>query len=343
MPANVDAMVREGINAYRAGKKEEARTLLFKAVELNDQHEQAWLWLSAVVDSTDDQLTCLENVLTINPHNERARQGIEILNQKLGTPLPTPQAPATPSPADDEDLLASMSFTDPAPAMIEAEEEELPDMDWSLTETSSASSQRQINEPSPNDYDDWVTGLNLKGGQSMMDDEEPFSNPLMLDQTAHEVFGFEDDFSETDNRQTPSAFDDDDMFGGPFDSLTGFDDDLDDAPPPAPKSSMSSALRAAPMSPAFDDDDDDEHDPLFEAIGTDDDFDSFGFDDDFDDLGIEAIEPEEYFKSIPEEIRATRLPGSNERPPLLLLLGLVAMLALNAGALYLVISTLTTS
>ena len=46
MSTNVDAMVREGINAYKAGNHDEARTLLLKATELDQYNEQAWLWLS---------------------------------------------------------------------------------------------------------------------------------------------------------------------------------------------------------------------------------------------------------------------------------------------------------
>jgi hypothetical protein len=59
MPANVDGMVREGISAYRAGRKDEARALLLRAVEIDQYNEQAWLWLSAVVESVEEQHTCL--------------------------------------------------------------------------------------------------------------------------------------------------------------------------------------------------------------------------------------------------------------------------------------------
>ncbi len=106
MPANVDGMVREGINAYRAGKKEEARAFLLKAVEIDERNEQAWLWLSAVVDSVDEQQICLENVLAINPNNERALQGVKLLKQKAASA--TPSAPA-------EDVLASVSFAPQQP------------------------------------------------------------------------------------------------------------------------------------------------------------------------------------------------------------------------------------
>src|SRR6185369_15363450 len=86
MPANVDGMVREGISAYRAGRKDEARALLLRAVEIDQFNEQAWLWLSAVVESVDEQRTCLENVLTINPGNDRAKQGMQMLTQKSAPP-----------------------------------------------------------------------------------------------------------------------------------------------------------------------------------------------------------------------------------------------------------------
>jgi hypothetical protein len=79
MPANVDAMVRAGVEAYRAGKKAEARTLLERALELDGYNETAWLWLSAVVETPEEQQTCLENVLTINPNNDRAKQGLKSL------------------------------------------------------------------------------------------------------------------------------------------------------------------------------------------------------------------------------------------------------------------------
>ena len=80
MSANVEAMVREGINAVKAGNKEEGRALLRKAVELDPYNEEGWLWLSGVVESPEDQRTCLENVLSINPNNDRARQGVAYLS-----------------------------------------------------------------------------------------------------------------------------------------------------------------------------------------------------------------------------------------------------------------------
>ena len=96
MAANIEGMVREGINAFKSGKKDEARVLLSKAVELDPYNEDGWLWLSGVVVSVEDQRTCLENVLAINPGNSRARSGLDFLNRQ--NPPPAPPA-ADPPPA----------------------------------------------------------------------------------------------------------------------------------------------------------------------------------------------------------------------------------------------------
>ncbi|MFW5748498.1 MAG: tetratricopeptide repeat protein [Chloroflexota bacterium] len=79
MSANVSAMVKEAIRAYRAGKVDEAQALLMRATELDDQNEHAWMWLSAVVESVEDKMVCMENVLIINPNNVDAQRGLELL------------------------------------------------------------------------------------------------------------------------------------------------------------------------------------------------------------------------------------------------------------------------
>ena len=351
MSANVDAMVREGINAYRAGKREEARALLFKAVELDEHNEQAWLWLSAVVDSVEDQQTCLENVLTINPHNERARQGLRTLSQRadglLGVP-PTTRAKTTGElpqlnlvEEDDNDPFANVSFTDPAPAPTATDshatpftapidDEELPtSVNWGSTETSSASTYRPVNEPSPEDYDDWVAGLNLNSGQSstfITDEPEAPTSAEFSAQARNDLFGFDEpDLTTAD----ADLEDDDDIFGGgPFDTSFEFDE-----PEPEPKAATP---KAAPrMSPI-----EDTLDPLLSDIEADE-LDDFDLIEDYDDVELGSVDPSEYFKSIPVEITPTRLPGTNEGYPVLLILGLILLLALNAGAVVLLVNTLT--
>ena len=92
--SDIERLYQEGVAAIRAGDKATGRDKLLRVVELNEMHEQAWLWLSAAVDTREDRIVALENVLTINPDNEPARRGLE----KLGAPIPDPK-PLPPSPA----------------------------------------------------------------------------------------------------------------------------------------------------------------------------------------------------------------------------------------------------
>lgn len=69
----------DGAVALTQGNKELARDLLLKVVEVDENIEEAWLWLSGAVDDPEDQQTALENVLAINPDNPYARRGLDWL------------------------------------------------------------------------------------------------------------------------------------------------------------------------------------------------------------------------------------------------------------------------
>lgn len=76
-------LLRQGIAAAKAGQRERARDLLMQVVEQDEENGLAWLWLSGVVDSLDDREVCLENVLSIDPDNTLARNGLELLYRQL--------------------------------------------------------------------------------------------------------------------------------------------------------------------------------------------------------------------------------------------------------------------
>jgi len=75
----VEQIVNEGIFALRNGEKDKAQNLLMEAIRLNRNHEKAWLWLSGVVSSDNEQRECLEMVLSINPQNQAAIKGLSLL------------------------------------------------------------------------------------------------------------------------------------------------------------------------------------------------------------------------------------------------------------------------
>ncbi len=77
--AQINQWLRDGITAARVGRREAAREMLLKVLHSDEENEQAWLWLSGVMDSSDDQRICLENVLAINPANQAALRGLQAL------------------------------------------------------------------------------------------------------------------------------------------------------------------------------------------------------------------------------------------------------------------------
>jgi DNA-binding beta-propeller fold protein YncE len=86
--SEIARLLRQGIDAAKAGHVERARQALSQAIELDEHNEQAWLWLSGLADDAWDRYFCLENVLKINPNNGRARAGLRFIEQQvlLGEP-----------------------------------------------------------------------------------------------------------------------------------------------------------------------------------------------------------------------------------------------------------------
>lgn len=75
-------VLQKAIQAARAGHNEEARNLLIQIVEDDPQNEMAWIWLSGLVDSLEDRIIACENVLTINPANQKVRRYLQELQHQ---------------------------------------------------------------------------------------------------------------------------------------------------------------------------------------------------------------------------------------------------------------------
>jgi twitching motility two-component system response regulator PilG len=65
-------MLRDGIKAAQEGNRAEARQLLLRVTEADSNNENAWLWLASISEYPEELLVFLNNVLNINPDNERA-------------------------------------------------------------------------------------------------------------------------------------------------------------------------------------------------------------------------------------------------------------------------------
>ena len=63
-----------GVKAAQSGDRKTARRNLMSALDIDAQSENAWLWLASISEYPEELLVFLNNVLDINPKNERALQ-----------------------------------------------------------------------------------------------------------------------------------------------------------------------------------------------------------------------------------------------------------------------------
>ncbi len=82
MPGQIESLLQKGMEAARAGDRKRAYDIFVHIVELDERNEQAWLWLSSIVERRADREVCLENVLWINPDNTYAATSLEHLRQQ---------------------------------------------------------------------------------------------------------------------------------------------------------------------------------------------------------------------------------------------------------------------
>ncbi len=127
---DVEVLLQEGITAVKRGDKENGRKLLMEVLDIDDRNEKAWLWLSGAVESSEDRIICLENVLTINPDNKTAQKGLakftsadkpaegtRIVVQREKVPVSTASAILYP-----ERHVETLEWSDPTPEIKPTEQ-----------------------------------------------------------------------------------------------------------------------------------------------------------------------------------------------------------------------------
>ena len=75
--------LRDAIMAARIGNRDQALVLLLQAVEQEPHNEEAWLWLSRMVDTDAQRIECLRRMIEINPGNQAAQTDIERLQKNV--------------------------------------------------------------------------------------------------------------------------------------------------------------------------------------------------------------------------------------------------------------------
>ncbi len=105
--SSTQALLKEGIAAAKAARqkpaagaaaspeqintrRKKARSLLARVLKADKHNVEAWLWLSTVVDTPQEQKSCFKNVLAVEPHNKYALAGLARLEQLDAPPTPAP-------------------------------------------------------------------------------------------------------------------------------------------------------------------------------------------------------------------------------------------------------------
>jgi hypothetical protein len=78
----MDDLLQQGITAYRAGKRDEARKIFVAFIKQNPENERGWGWMYDTSDDDKSRAYCLRQMLRINPNNKKANQ----LLQQLSNP-----------------------------------------------------------------------------------------------------------------------------------------------------------------------------------------------------------------------------------------------------------------
>jgi CheY-like chemotaxis protein len=72
-------MLKKANAAFISGKTTEARMILNELMNFDSEIEEAWLLKAYLAESLDEKRVCFEKVLSLNPHNEMAKTGLEAL------------------------------------------------------------------------------------------------------------------------------------------------------------------------------------------------------------------------------------------------------------------------
>lgn len=95
---STDKRLQQAIEASQKGDLEQARELLLELMREDNREPLYWLLMSTVVESRDERIYCLHNVLFLDPENSAAIHDLEL----LGAPMPeTEDEPPEAEPAED--------------------------------------------------------------------------------------------------------------------------------------------------------------------------------------------------------------------------------------------------
>lgn len=81
--------LEQAVAYIKAGEIEKGKQLLIEVLRQNPRDENAWLWMSRCVTTSEQKEYCFQKVLAINPQNQHAIEGLKRLNNPVSINPPT--------------------------------------------------------------------------------------------------------------------------------------------------------------------------------------------------------------------------------------------------------------
>ncbi|HFQ93686.1 MAG TPA: hypothetical protein ENK32_06730 [Anaerolineae bacterium] len=75
----MNTLMQHAVTAIKNGDKATGKALLLQLLKEDPDNDRAWVWMSAVMDSSDMRRQCLEEALKHNPNNQIARKELQKL------------------------------------------------------------------------------------------------------------------------------------------------------------------------------------------------------------------------------------------------------------------------
>ncbi|MGI8789239.1 MAG: response regulator [Pyrinomonadaceae bacterium] len=79
--------VQRGVDASNEANMDLAKQCFLQAIVHDSQNEMAWLWLASIADSTEEKISHLQKVLSINPKNETAQASLQAAKNQISAVL----------------------------------------------------------------------------------------------------------------------------------------------------------------------------------------------------------------------------------------------------------------
>jgi uncharacterized RDD family membrane protein YckC len=113
----MENLLHKGIAAYREKQYDVARSFFTSAIKQNQNDERLWGWMHNVCKNDKERVYCLEQVLRINPKNEKARQMLITLKGN-GFSFEQPQKNRAPAQEQKCDSLSNIQTQKPVASQL---------------------------------------------------------------------------------------------------------------------------------------------------------------------------------------------------------------------------------